>query len=174
MQAYLSLDKSLKGEKVENLATKLLRQSDGDIFSFLNVANNFLYENWQIVVREKGSPLAPETTMQQKKVSCRDITLLFIALCRHAGIAGRFVSGYQEGDPDTEKRQLHAWVEVYIPGGGWRGYDPTHGLAVTDRHVALAASSLPRGASPCTGSFRGTGAEVSMSFGIKLHSEFQD
>jgi len=53
--------------------------------------------------------------------------------CRALGLAARFVSGYQEGDPNQEERD--AWAEVYLPGAGWRGYDPTNGIAVADRHV---------------------------------------
>jgi transglutaminase-like putative cysteine protease len=72
-------------------------------------------------------------------------------ICRAMGLAARFVSGYQEGDVEQDNRDLHAWAEVYLPGGGWRGYDPTHGLAVSDRHVALAASSFPSYAAAVTG-----------------------
>jgi len=174
LHSYLNLDKNMIGKKVENLSDQLLKKSGGDIFAFLDMTNTFLYENWQVIVREKGQPLNPEETMQQNKASCRDMALLLMALYRNAGIASRFVSGYQEGDPDTLKRQLHAWVEVYIPGGGWRGYDPTHGLAVSDRHVALAASWTPREAAPCTGKFRGTGAKASMAFTIELRSKSND
>ena len=158
-------------ERVRDLASMLLEKSGNDVFRFLNGLNGFLYENWQVVDREEGPPLAPEETLQQKEVSCRDLAFLFMAVCRNVGIASRFVSGYQEGDPDTGNRQLHAWAEVYFPGGGWRGFDPTHGLSVTDRHVALAASHLPPGASPCTGTFRGTGAQATMSFAINIQAE---
>jgi transglutaminase-like putative cysteine protease len=72
-------------------------------------------------------------------------------VCRAMGLAARFVSGYQEGDLDQDERHLHAWVEVYLPGGGWRGYDPTHGLAIADRHMALVASAVPSYASPIVG-----------------------
>jgi len=57
-------------------------------------------------------------------------------------IVARFVSGYQEGDAQQESRNLHAWVEVYLSGAGWRGYDPTLGLVVSDRHIPLAASAI--------------------------------
>jgi transglutaminase-like putative cysteine protease len=155
-------------EKVRNLTSVLLEKSSGDVFGFLNGLNIYLYENWKVVDREEGFPLPPDVTLQQREVSCRDLALLFLAVCRNGGIASRFVSGYQEGDPDTENRQLHAWAEVYIPGGGWRGYDPTHGLTVANRHIALAASHLPQGASPCTGTFRGTGARASITFAINI------
>jgi transglutaminase-like putative cysteine protease len=74
-------------------------------------------------------------------------------VCRAVGLAARFVSGYQEGDSDAEQLDLHAWAEVYLPGGGWRGYDPIQGLVVADRHVALVASTLPRYTAPVVGNF---------------------
>jgi len=168
--AYLDPNSILGGEAAHNLTAVLLEKSGNDIFRFLNGLNTHLYENWQVVDREEGEPFPPDVTLQQKEVSCRDLGLLFMAICRDAGIASRFVSGYQEGDPDTKNRQLHAWSEVYIPGGGWRGYDPTHGLVVADRHIALAASHIPQSASPCTGTFRGTEARSSMTFAIKLNA----
>ena len=171
LSACLAQQNPSGGDAVRNLTSLLLEECNGDIFGLLNGLNNYLYENWQVVIREEGSPLSPTATLQQKEVSCRDLALLFIAVCRTAGIASRFTSGYQEGDPDTANRQLHAWSEVYIPGGGWRGYDPTHGLVVTDRHVALASSYLPQNASPCIGTFRGTGAMVSMMFSIEIEAE---
>lgn len=170
LRSCLDAEGSFGGEKVRNLTAAIVEKSRGDVFGFLGELNAYLYENWQMVVREEGPPLPPEVTLQQKEVSCRDLALLFMAVCRNAGIASRFVSGYQEGDPDTDNWQLHAWAEVYIPGGGWRGYDPTHGLTVADRHIVLAASHHPQGASPCTGNFRGTGARVSMTFAIKIHT----
>jgi transglutaminase-like putative cysteine protease len=60
---------------------------------------------------------------------------------------------------------MHAWAEVYVPGGGWRGYDPTHGLAIADRHIAVAASAQPALAAPVSGTFRGTGVSS------KIHTE---
>jgi transglutaminase-like putative cysteine protease len=71
--------------------------------------------------------------------------------CRAVGLATRFVSGYQEGDLSTDDWELHAWAEVYLPGGGWRGYDPTHGLVVSDRHIALVASANPLYTAPVVG-----------------------
>ena len=85
--------------------------------------------------------LAPARTLAASRGSCRDVAVLFIDACRSLGVAARFVSGYQEGEATQDRREMHAWVEVYIPGAGWRGYDPTHGLAVADRHIAVAASA---------------------------------
>jgi transglutaminase-like putative cysteine protease len=88
--------------------------------------------------------------------------------CRAAGLATRFVSGYQEGDPTRAERELHAWVEVYLPGAGWRGYDPTYGVPVADRHVAVAAGLTPRAAAPTSGTFRGTGTGSTLRTEIRM------
>ena len=70
------------------------------------------------------------------------------------GLAARFVSGYMWGEDLPEKHALHAWAEVYIPGGGWRGFDPSTGFAVTERHIAIATAANPIDAAPVSGAFR--------------------
>lgn len=133
------------------LAQEITHEVNGEIMTFLSILNQRLYENSEYIIRETGDPLPPGITWNSKQGSCRDLTVLFMEVCRAVGLAARFVSGYQEGDLDQEERHLHAWAEVYLPGGGWRGYDPTHGLAVADRHIALVASALPSYAAPIIG-----------------------
>ncbi len=154
--------------EVAALAARLARQAANRSLDFLNLACSTLYADWTVMERLEGPPLAPEVTLQQKTGSCRDLALLFMALCRHLGLAARFVSGYQEGDADMADRHLHAWAEVYVPGGGWRGYDPSHGLAVSDRHLVAAAASHPALAAPVSGSWRSTEATAEMGFSIEL------
>jgi len=119
-------------------------------------------------VREEGPPLPAGETLRQRTGSCRDLAVLFVDACRTQGIAGRFVSGYHFPGEHEGKQHLHAWGEVYLPGSGWRGFDPTTGLAVADRHVALAASVLPAGAAPIEGAFRGDGALSRMSVELSV------
>ncbi|MGH2416540.1 MAG: transglutaminase family protein [Microcystaceae cyanobacterium] len=133
------------------LAQEIAHDVHGETLSFLFTLNQRLYESCDYIIRETGDPLPAGITWNAKCGSCRDVTVLFMEVCRAVGLAARFVSGYQEGDLDQEERHLHAWVEVYLPGGGWRGYDPTHGLAVSDRHIALAASASPNYAAPVIG-----------------------
>ncbi len=154
---------------VKELAGELADRAGQDTLTFLNELNGRIYTGWDVVVREEGAPLDPVRTLQLKEGSCRDLALLFMAVCRETGIASRFVSGYQEGDQGQKRRFMHAWPEVYLPGAGWRGYDPTHGLAVSDRHVALAAGAFPDAAAPTSGSFRGTDADSTME--VELHIE---
>lgn len=139
---------------VTDLAQQLIHEVDGDVIRFLTTLTQRIYEHCTYVVREKGNPLPASITWQKKQGTCRDFAVLFLAACRAVGVAARFVSGYQEGDPQQAKHDLHAWAEAYIPGGGWRGFDPTHGLAVTDRHIALAVGAAPAQAAPVTGSLR--------------------
>ncbi len=123
---------------------------------FLLELNRTLFHGIVREIRETGAPQAPHETLARGRGACRDLAVLFMALCRQLGIAARFVSGYQRGDPARATRYLHAWPEVYLPDAGWRGFDPTHDLAVADAHVALAAAAHPEDTAPVAGSFFGT------------------
>lgn len=136
---------------VVQLAQTLLHEVQSNTSYFLTALTQKIYEACEYSVREVGSPLAAGITWKHRRGSCRDFAVLFMAACRSVGLAARFVSGYQEGDLTLNESELHAWVEVYIPGGGWRGFDPTHGLAVSDRHIALVASAHPNQAAPVSG-----------------------
>jgi len=133
------------------LAEEICHCVHGNPIDFLHELNQRIYNTCQYDVRPDGEPRSPSITWTKREGSCRDFAVLFAAACRTVGLAARFVSGYQEGDPDTTERDLHAWVEVYLPGAGWRGYDPTHGLAVADGHISVAASVLSRYAAPIEG-----------------------
>lgn len=137
---------------------------------FVMLLTQTLSERYEAIVREDGEAWPAERTLRERAASCRDLTVLFCAACRDLGIASRFVSGYQAGDPDQDQdtRDLHAWAEVYTTDGGWRGFDPTLGLAVADEHIALAAAADPVDAAPVTGSFRGTGARSHLHHEIHL------
>jgi transglutaminase-like putative cysteine protease len=129
---------------------------NAQLLPFLSELCRQLHQQIAVFIRDEGEPLPAERTLRERRGACRDVTVLFMACCRSLGIATRFVSGYQHGDNEAERRYMHAWAEAYIPGGGWRGYDPTHGLAVADGHIAVAASARPELTAPTSGSFRGT------------------
>ena len=101
--------------------------------------------------------------------ACRDLAVLFVACCRAVGLAARFASGYAHSET-AQPTELHAWGEVFLRGGGWRGYDPGLGLAVADRHVTVAAAADPRDAAPVTGTFRGDGVTASLAAEIELEA----
>jgi transglutaminase-like putative cysteine protease len=142
---------------VAALSAHLLEASDYRALDYLATLNAHTHSYYRGAVREQGGPQAPEQTLALGHGVCRDLAVLFVSCCRHAGIAARFVSGYQEGDLSRERRHLHAWPEAYIPGGGWRGYDPTHNLAAGAQHVAIAAAADPAQANPVVGGYTANG-----------------
>lgn len=141
---------------IQELAQSIFQTVNSQTDVFLTELNHQIHQHCQYIVRETGNPLPAAVTWRQQAGSCRDLVVVFMEACRAVGLAARFVSGYQEADSPDSEPSLHAWAEVYLPGGGWRGYDPTQGLMVTDRYVALAASALPSDAAPVTGNIWGS------------------
>lgn len=158
------------------LAQKIAFETNNNTIDFLFALNQLIYQNCQYITRDTGESLPAGVTWRKKQGSCRDFVVLFMEVCRAIGLAARFVSGYQEGDPDQDSRDLHAWVEVYLPGGGWRGYDPTLGLAVSDRHVSLAASAIPSYAAPIVGSISpvAIGQNVTSQLHAQIHIKMRE
>jgi transglutaminase-like putative cysteine protease len=134
---------------------------------FLGELNRTIFEGFAYQVRDHGPAEPPESTLAARSGSCRDLAVLFCAGCRAVGIPARFVSGYQASD--QERPDMHAWAEVYLQGGGWRGYDPSQGLAVAAAHVAVAAAADPRLAAPVSGTYRGA-ANARMEFRIEIQA----
>ena len=149
----------------------LLGKTQGQTLDFLNQLTTRLHRSTEKVTRTEPGIQSPAETLSTQRGACRDLALVFMVACRQVGVPARFVSGYQQGDPDEPRRDLHAWAEVFLPGFGWRGYDPTHGLAVADAHVAVAASALPQNAASITGTFRGTDATSTLEHLITLQTE---
>lgn len=153
---------------VAQFARGIAEESGWRTLDFLSTLNTRIHSAFGRIIREKGIPWEPAVTLARREGSCRDVAVLFIAACGVMGIPARFVSGYQRGSGNSQRRFMHAWPEVFLPGGGWRGYDPTHGLAVADHHVAVAACSEPKGAAPIEGTFRGTGAASRMEAQVEI------
>lgn len=136
---------------------------------FLAALNTRLFQEFRQEARDEGAPYAPEVTLGRRAGSCRDLAVLFCAACRARGLAARFVSGYEQAAAFEDHRHMHAWAEVFLPGGGWRGYDPSRGLAVSTGHVAVAAAADPRLAAPVAGTYRGA-AGATMEFSIAMQT----
>jgi transglutaminase-like putative cysteine protease len=157
-------------DPARELAEQLRETSRGEVIVFLTRLTETICNRFKVVHREQGSPWPPATTIEQRQGACRDLAVLWIDICRSVGLAARFVSGYQEGDVEQDKRFLHAWAEVYMPGAGWRGFDPTNGLAVADRHVAIAAAADPQFAAPVTATFRGNNVEAELCADVQIET----
>ncbi|MEB3357897.1 MAG: transglutaminase family protein [Synechococcales bacterium] len=155
---------------VTELAQEILHATEGNTVGFLSELNQRIYNTCRHVIRETGAPLPPALTWGKQMGSCRDFTVLFMEACRAVGLAARFVSGYHEGDSSVTQQHLHAWAEVYLPGAGWRGYDPTLGLAVGDRHIGLTASFFPNQTSPVSGLLKpGFAASSTLSYRLSVN-----
>jgi transglutaminase-like putative cysteine protease len=142
-----------------------------DTLAFLSKLTDRIFDDCRMVTRDEGDPMTPGQTLTEQRGACRDVAILFIAACRSQGLAARFVSGYSiHGPPEITEQELHAWAEVYLPGAGWRGYDPSLGLATSDGHIPLASAPSYELAAPTTGSYRGTGATSTMQYSIAIDS----
>jgi transglutaminase-like putative cysteine protease len=114
--------------------------------------------------------LTPAETLRLGRGSCRDFAALFLESCRRLGIAARFVSGYVHG-PAAEAggASTHAWAEVYLPGAGWKGFDPTNLAVVGPDHIPVAVHRKPESVPPIAGSFTGPkGLAPTMTVDVKI------
>lgn len=155
-------------DAVTAFAAELSLSVRRDTLSYLDLLSRQLFADFSHVIRETGKPQSPAVTLQTRRGACRDLSMLFVDCCRAEGIPARFASGYQKGTVQRKRRYLHAWPEVYLLGAGWRAFDPTHGEAVTDTHVTIAAAAHPRATMPVTGSFRGEGVTSTLDFTVEI------
>ena len=154
---------------VQAFAATLASESGWAALPFLDRLSQTLFTRMERRIRVEGAAQAPAHTLAIGRGACRDLTVLFMAACRSLGIAARFVSGYQaQADTPDGRRHLHAWPEVFLPGLGWRGFDPTHGIAVTDGHVALCAAPDQAATMPVEGGFYGNGVTATLDYRVQI------
>ena len=154
---------------VQSFAETLASESAWAAAPFLEHLSQTLFRRFHRDIRIKGAAQAPARTLASGRGACRDLTVLFMAACRSLGIAARFVSGYQaHADTPNGDRHLHAWPEVFLPDAGWRGFDPTHGIAVGDGHVALCAAPDQAATMPIEGGFYGNGVTATLDYRVRI------
>ena len=139
--------------EIQAYGDKIAQKVSNNTIDFLMELTSDIHRGFGYISRERGNALSAEETLVSKSGSCRDFSVLMIEVCASQGILGRFVSGYLYGS-DLHQHELHAWVEVLLPGGGWRGFDPTEGKVVDKNYIALASSIESLGLNPVRGTFR--------------------
>ena len=125
-----------------------------------------IYQTLRYQVREEPGVQTARQTLSCGTGSCRDFALLFMEAARCLGLASRFVSGYLHAPLMVDTiGSTHAWAEVYLPGAGWKGFDPTIGKIAGTDHIAAAVARLPEAVPPIAGSFAGA-AQSNLDVGV--------
>ncbi len=152
---------------------------EGETIPWLVSLNQYVQTAIAYITRLEPGVQTAEETLARAKGSCRDSGWLLVQMLRAMGFAARFVSGYliqlrpdigAPGEPEPhwdDFTDLHAWTEVYLPGAGWVGLDPTSGLFAGEGHIPLAATPEPRTAAPITGALE----ECEVSFDVEMKVE---
>ncbi|MFW9594955.1 MAG: transglutaminase family protein, partial [Macromonas sp.] len=165
-----SLQAELAPYLVKSKATPLLQAylktvdtREQRTIDFLVGINQKLQQDIGYTIRLEPGVQTPEQTLKLRTGSCRDSGWLLVQLLRHLGLAARFVSGYLiqlapdvkavdgPSGPEADFTDLHAWCEVFLPGAGWIGLDPTSGLLAGEGHIPLACTPQPSSAAPIDG-----------------------
>ncbi len=150
------------------LAQEALAGSSNNALSFTYQLIEIIQDRVKYTKRHAGPAWPASRTLRERVGSCRDLAMLMVEACRSVGIPSRFVSGYHFEDPLPKEFDLHAWAELYIPGAGWRGFDPSGQGLIDERYLTLVSSSKSNLTAVITGNFRGkTNLKNNLSWEIK-------
>jgi transglutaminase-like putative cysteine protease len=158
LKPHLAASDGTNYSEINHWLEKHLHAPPLDSISFIRALNTAVFVSLTYVRRDEEGIQSVHETLERGSGSCRDYAVLLIAICRHLGLAARFVSGYvyepvNIANPHQTELSMHAWVEVYLPGGGWRGLDPSRGIFCDDTFIAVAHSARAETVSPIRGKF---------------------
>ena len=150
------------------LAQEALSGSINNALSFTYQLIEIIQDRVKYTKRHTGPAWPASRTVRERIGSCRDLAMLMVECCRSVGIPSRFISGYHFEEVPSNEYDLHAWAELYIPGAGWRGFDPSGKGLIDERYLTLVSSSKSNLTAVITGNFIGkTNLENSLSWEIK-------
>tara|TARA_R110002050_G_scaffold261556_1_gene401584 strand:- start:45947 stop:46798 length:852 start_codon:yes stop_codon:yes gene_type:complete len=150
-------------------ARGILKNVESNTISFLSQLTIQIHKDFVLETRETGIPFHPDETFEGKTGSCRDLSWMQIQLLRNLGLAAKFVSGYYYIDVENPQYELHAWIEVFVPGAGWIGFDPSNGMATANMHIPVCSSVHYENTMPVSGSVRG---DANATLNTRLLIEF--
>ncbi len=128
-----------------------------DTFQLLHQLNTHIYQSLRYEARDISGVQLPHETLARGAGSCRDYAVLMMEAARYWGFGARFVTGYIQM-ADGQHGATHAWTEIYLPGAGWRGFDPTNNKLVGVEHISVAVAREQEKAMPLSGSWEGPAA----------------
>lgn len=166
LSAYKSLPDQITVDIVNKWITNFWQSGESiQTYTLLNRIAEHINRTLTYRVREELGVQSAIQTLVCGTGSCRDFAFLFMEAVRCLGLAARFVSGYLYAPLIKEIGSTHAWAEVYLPGAGWKGFDPTIGKIVGSDHIAVAVALLPEAVPPVAGSYIGV-ADATLDVGV--------
>jgi len=125
-----------------------------DTFELLNRLNGHIYHSMKYNERHEPGVQLPHETISKRSGTCRDYAVLMMEAARYWGFGARFVTGYIQMN-EGQHGATHAWTEIYLPGAGWHGFDPTNNKQVGSEHITVAVTREQKKAAPLSGSWSG-------------------
>lgn len=140
-----------------------------ETYVLLDRINQLIHDSLNYQVREEPGVQTVARTLSGGSGSCRDFAFLLMESARFLGLAARFVSGYVFVSPDPNHiGSTHAWAEVFLPGAGWKGFDPTNRKIVGPEHIAVAVARSPESVPPVAGTYVGP-PDSTMTVAVKVN-----